>query len=77
MGKFKSNLRSLRLQSWEVHINTERKNKSIRGIMRVSIDKEILEKIVNYIATKPYNEVQALIAMVQGDVKIIEEVDIK
>lgn len=45
--------------------------------MRVSIDKEILEKIVNYIATKPYNEVQALIAMVQGDVKIIEEVDIK
>lgn len=64
-------------KGYRAYINTERKNKSIRGIMRVSIDKEILEKIVNYIVTKPYNEVQALIAMVQGDVKIIEDGNMK
>lgn len=37
--------------------------------MRVSIDKEILEKIVNYIATKPYSEVWQLIGALQQDIK--------
>lgn len=41
--------------------------------MRFSIDKTVLENIVNYLVTKPYNEVQALIASVQQDIKPVKE----
>lgn len=39
--------------------------------MRISIDKQLLEDIVNYMVTKPYNEVQAIITSIQNDIKPI------
>lgn len=39
--------------------------------MRFSIDKQLLEDIVNYMVTKPYNEVQAIITSIQNDIKPI------
>ena len=41
--------------------------------MRFSIEQKLLENIVNYLVTKPYNEVQALIASVQQDIKPVKE----
>lgn len=39
--------------------------------MRFSVSKEVLEKIMNYIATKPFNEVAQLIQLAQQDIKPI------
>lgn len=41
--------------------------------MRYSIEKEILEKVLNYVATKPFSEVASMIMEVQKDVRPIEE----
>ena len=41
--------------------------------MRVSIEDKVLEKVLNYIATKPFNEVAKLIQEVQQDLKVIPE----
>lgn len=41
--------------------------------MRVSLEDKTLEKMLNYIATKPFNEVAKLIQEVQQDVKLIPE----
>lgn len=41
--------------------------------MRFSIDKTVLEDILNYMVTKPYNEVQAIITSIQNDIKPILE----
>lgn len=41
--------------------------------MRFSIDKTLLEQMLNYLATKPYNEVAQLISSVQQDIKVVEE----
>lgn len=41
--------------------------------MRLSIEQEILEKALNYIASKPFREVAQIIAEVQKDIKPIEE----
>ena len=41
--------------------------------MRFSIDQKVLEKLVNYVAIKPYNEVAQIIAEVQRDIKPITE----
>ena len=42
--------------------------------MRFSIDQKVLEQLLNYVATKPYNEVVHMLAEVQRDIKVIEEV---
>lgn len=41
--------------------------------MRFSIEQKLLKNIINYLATKPYNEVQTLIASIQQDIKQIKE----
>lgn len=41
--------------------------------MRFTIDKNILEQMLNYMITKPYGEVAQMIADVQQDIKVVEE----
>jgi hypothetical protein len=41
--------------------------------MRYSVDVSTLQKIINYIAGKPYMEVSALIEELQKDAVLIEE----
>ncbi len=41
--------------------------------MRFTIDKTILEQLLNYLVTKPYSEVVQMIANVQQDIKAVEE----
>ena len=41
--------------------------------MRLSIDDKLLNKLVNYIGTKPFQEVFQLINEIQNDIKPIEE----
>ena len=41
--------------------------------MRHSIDSKLLEKILNYMASKPFNEVASLILEAQKDIKAITE----
>ena len=41
--------------------------------MRLSIDEKLLNKLVNYIGTKPFHEVFQLINEIQNDIKPIEE----
>lgn len=37
--------------------------------MRVSIEKNLAESLLNYLATKPFNEVWQLIGSLQQDIK--------
>ena len=41
--------------------------------MRFTIDKAILEQVINYLVTKPYNEVAQLIANIQQDIQAVED----
>lgn len=38
--------------------------------MRHTIKTEILQTVINYLATKPYNEVQALVAAIKSDARV-------
>ena len=41
--------------------------------MRYSVDSNVLQKVLNYIANKPYLEVSAIIEQLQKDAVVIEE----
>jgi len=41
--------------------------------MRFTIDKTILEQLLNYLVTKPYSEVAQMIANIQQDIKVAED----
>lgn len=41
--------------------------------MLLTIPQEILQAVVNYLATKPYNEVVNIIGAIQKEVKEVEE----
>lgn len=38
--------------------------------MRHTIKTQILQAVLNYLATKPYNEVQALVTAIQSDAAV-------
>lgn len=41
--------------------------------MRFSIEQKVLESLINYVITKPYNEVAQIVAQAQADIKPIKE----
>lgn len=41
--------------------------------MRFTIDKNLLEQMINYLVTRPYTEVAQMIASIQQDIKVVEE----
>jgi hypothetical protein len=41
--------------------------------MRYSVDSNVLQKVLNYIANRPYLEVSALVEQLQKDAIVIEE----
>jgi len=41
--------------------------------MRFTIDKTILEQMLNYLVSKPYGEVAQMITNVQQDIKVAED----
>ena len=41
--------------------------------MEYIVGKELLEKVLNYLATKPFTEVAGLINQIQQEVKPVEE----
>lgn len=43
--------------------------------MRHSIKSEILQTVLNYLASRPYAEVAKLVADIQGDVKVVDGSD--
>lgn len=41
--------------------------------MRFSLDQKLLEQVINYLAARPYQEVQGLITAIQQDIKPVTE----
>ena len=40
--------------------------------MRHSLDSKLLQELLNYLVTRPFNEVNPLIQLIQKDAKIVE-----
>lgn len=41
--------------------------------MRFTIDKTLLEQLINYLVTRPYSDVAQMIANIQQDIKVAED----